>query len=680
MASFESNKDTSDIMSDSEFNSLKKTRYFTIAANTLIHGLLCVCTSWYPIEVAQLIFAEALILIPAIRWSTPRRDLFNPGVIFVGGVSGAVLACHGYSMLKMAEHVSLLATTVVAMVAKTTIATNIWLCGLNVSTWAAFWLTHTNFICSEEDIKSGCQKDCKPFEDIVLFFCSIVIAVMNSVGLITYRNKMISDLRKANKSLAESLEAQAKLNVELQRLLEVRESFILKFSHELRNPLNSIIGNVELAMLEKLPESVSDQLMNAKVSGEQLLQIINNILDSGKLEVSSLDINPLRCRIDTYLESFWAVASSLIKSKGLYGELVIDSHFPKYIQIDQVRVTQILMNLVGNAIKFTNNGRVIIKISFEVGETLDEKTFNSESIEHPDDDCLSEKKVILEPNASFVGIKKPNHTYMSNYGPTYKLTPKKKNFNQEVFRQSKTDLKGFLRIEVIDTGCGMVEEQLLRVFEKFSQFHEEATKRKIGTGLGLWITKELCHIMGGDVRVKSLPHVGTSFIACIQATADSTVELQHVAQKTMSNCSTAPSLTNLNHLRVIVVDDIEYNREVNKKMLNKYGVEDVLTASNGKEVVQLYKKSPPNHFSAILMDLDMPEMDGQEASAAIRLYETQHGLKNVPIIIITGHASDQIKNACLNPRGNVRANKFIVKPLMMSTLQSILRDLTDFAS
>jgi signal transduction histidine kinase len=173
-------------------------------------------------------------------------------------------------------------------------------------------------------------------------------------------------------------------NVEIER----QKTFLLGFSHELRNLINSVMGNVKLASMENLSERAKDFLRNADVCGELLLHLINNILDTGKVEVNDLEINPTPTDIYGTIERTWSICAELIRRKGLLGSLKIQNNLPKAIRIDHYRLTQIFLNIVGNAVKFTDRGSIDITVEWIDGiEEVKDEHFEP----HPYDECdLSE--------------------------------------------------------------------------------------------------------------------------------------------------------------------------------------------------------------------------------------------------------------------------------------------------
>lgn len=503
----------------------------------------------------------------------------------------------------------------------------------------------------------------------------------------------------------------------LNEALTEKDNFVLRFSHEIRNPLNCLLGNVELC-LENVRNHhehivLQDMLREAKISGEILLQLLNNILDTAKISSGRLEISIRSHDIREFAERAWIVCSEIIRRKGLYGALFMRTSMPEIVDFDNHRLMQILMNLVTNAAKFTDQGYVKVYVDFEEGVTIDksqmkprhlnltnrsvetlENIFDGSNLEE-----LAEKSRYNYENLTAVKkyfqikIANTDNSYdqqidtryletktlksLQNYNilpsprPNYKLPVSPK----------QTEMAGFLRLEIVDSGCGMGKESLADLFKKFSQVNQEASKRQVGTGLGLWITKELIELMNGKVEAYSLPNTGTSFVImirsmsrpCTSANFDSTFASSSVI-KTSVRIKLPTDPKNLQKLpkRVMVVEDIPYNQEINRKFLEKCGIDDITIANNGLEAVQLYQSKPQGYFSCIFMDVDMPIMNGKIATAKIREYEDKNGWQGVRIVIMTAYSEANTQQELLDSDGPYRANVFLSKPSSFEEMRNSL--------
>jgi len=334
--------------------------------------------------------------------------------------------------------------------------------------------------------------------------------------------------------------------------VENQKTFLLSFSHELRNLLNSLTGNVKLVSLEKLPPRAKELLLNAEVCGELLLHLVNNILDTGKVEIGELEITPAPTRIFDMLERVWGVCSELIKRKGLNGHMVIENDLPSVMLTDHYRLTQIFLNLVGNAIKFTESGSIDMNIEWLKGKTeVDEKCFQP----YPFNDAGDQDEGIFEKKQLFNVLSQD----------VVNLSISNRRINRSLLKKSSNNLtQGVLKVFVKDTGCGMPKENMEKLFQKFTQLTSDASKKKLGTGLGLFITKQICQRMDGQIKVFSKEGKGTSFILCIpvtcgQSEADHSMDLVSIGQ-----------LVSSKRLSAMLVDDLAFNHTILNNYFDRY--------------------------------------------------------------------------------------------------------------
>ena len=238
--------------------------------------------------------------------------------------------------------------------------------------------------------------------------------------------------------------------------LEKQKILLLSFSHELRNSIKSLVSNIKLASLEdNNSDRVKELLQNAEVCGELLIHLVNNILDTGKVEVGELEIKPKPNRIMNTLEKIWRICSELIKQKDLYGEMRISKDLPRTILLDHYRLTQVFLNLVGNAIKFTMKGSINVEWQANCPE-VNEKCFLPYPFNHEDD----QDEGLLEKLQQFKILSNGHLTLTNNS----KFINDK--FNSSVPVECE---KGVLKVTVADTGCGMSKDQMIKIFQKFTK-------------------------------------------------------------------------------------------------------------------------------------------------------------------------------------------------------------------
>jgi len=433
---------------------------------------------------------------------------------------------------------------------------------------------------------------------------------------------------------------------------ERQKQFLLGFSHELRNLINSLMGNVKLATFEMISMKVKDLLMNAEVCSELLLHMVNNILDTGKVEIGDLEINPSPVRIYDTMERMWSVCSELIKRKSLRGSLKIQKNIPEVLNLDHYRLTQIFLNLIGNAVKFTDAGGIDVNVEWvDSGENVNEKCFEP----HPFNDQSEMDEGIFEKKQAF-SLLDSNYIFLS-FGF--------KKINKEQIKSDPRNLtNGVLKIIVSDTGIGMSKEDLGVIFQRFTQVTTDVSKKKLGTGLGLFITKELCQRMKGEIRVYSKKGKGTAFVICLP------VESLADEKRYLMDLGSMKALLGKKNLRAMVVDDQVYSRNLIQGFLKNLQVNVSDTAENGLEAYNRFAERlrSPENIHLITLDLDMPVMNGKVCAQRIREVEKSRGIRPCMIVIISGNCVDSEIRECLDEKGLIKADAFLKKPVSLDEL------------
>ena len=413
---------------------------------------------------------------------------------------------------------------------------------------------------------------------------SLFITLVLVIGLFIFWY-IINTLRKQNQ-LIEQLNTSEK---KVKEGLKLKEKFLANMSHEIRTPMNAILGFTNLLKRKNIDATSKEYVHTIQKSSEHLLAIINDILDLSKIEEGMMRIEHVPFNIRTMVFNVETMFRSTATEKQLHFFILVDDLLPDILVGDEARLTQILVNLIGNAFKFTAKGSIKVNIT---NEGINDKYINT-------------------------------------------------------------------GITITDTGIGIEKDQFEKVFERFHQAEDSVTRKYGGTGLGLSIVKDLVQLHKGNINVASTPNKGTTFKILIpykifEVQLDLKRPLDHLPEL----------LPALNDISVLVAEDNEINQSYISHLFTSWKLKFDMV-SNGKEAI---KKLMTNTYNLILMDIQMPEMDGYTASQQIRNTLGLH----TPIIAMTAHTLNGEREKCLN----FGMDEYISKPIREDLLLKIIRRFT----
>lgn len=395
----------------------------------------------------------------------------------------------------------------------------------------------------------------------------------------------VTDERRTSEELIHAKELAEKAN-------RAKSEFLSIMSHEIRTPLNAVIGYTHLLLNENQNPDHLEYLQTLKFSSENLLALINDILDYSKIEAGKVELEEVALDLRNLMRGVIQIHTHRAEEKSIFLEKNFDPGIPSQLIGDPVRLSQILTNLVSNAVKFTHHGGV---------------TLSATLLEKQNQTCAIE----------FV---------------------------------------------IRDTGIGIDPEQQAKIFESFTQANSSTTRKYGGTGLGLAITRKLIELMGSEIRISSQPGEGTVF--------SFTLNLRFSDSGSGRSFSTVAPVENpgetrfLHGLRVLVVEDNEVNVKILSQFLKKWQVADIYIGRNGAEGVEKVQALLPH---VVLMDLQMPVMNGLDAARRIR----QMGFE-IPIIALTADVMPEVRNEVLTAGMNDLTTKPFHPGVLFQKLQACL--------
>ena len=406
----------------------------------------------------------------------------------------------------------------------------------------------------------------------------------------------LSARKKAQKAAQEKAEEMAELAERAQAANKAKTAFLSHMSHDMRTPMNAIIGFTGIAMKNDPSDEVKNCLEKIDESSEYLLSLINDVLDLTHIESGKVKYNPVPADVKNITDSALDIIKGFLTNRDINFKIQCEDAKIPNVLADPARLRDVLVNILSNAVKFTPDGGTI--------------TFEAQCQEKGGDGYIN------------------------------------------------------MRYRISDTGIGMSEEFTKEVFEEFAQEDSDVRTQYHGVGLGMAIVKKYVDMMGGTISVQSKKHEGTTF------TVDIPLEITDKEwNKSDPVFSEKVDLTGVN---VLLAEDNELNAEIAAVQLEEFGM-NVERAVDGKNAVEIFRNHPKGTFDVILMDVMMPEMNGYEATKAIRAMNDRPDGKNIPIIAMTANSFAEDVQASLDAGMNAHLSKPIVMDEVIKTILRYVR-------
>ena len=407
--------------------------------------------------------------------------------------------------------------------------------------------------------------------------------------LASHRDRLEHQVAVRTEELSQRTLELERMNLQLvaakdaaEQASRAKTNFLANMSHEIRTPMNAITGYADL-MLEpgQSPLERQDCLQVIRRNGHHLMDLINDILDISKIEADKMTVECVACDLSSILADVVSLMHPRAAEKRLSFRLVFDGPVPQQIVTDSLRLKQVLVNLVSNAIKFTEAGEVVL---------------------------------------------------------TAKYVP----------------ASAAMHFDITDTGIGMSEEELLKLFQPFTQADESTTRRFGGTGIGLAISKRLARLLGGDIVACAQPGKGSTFLVVIEARGVEGARTLHDPGEVMLGQATDPNSSPRTEIRltgrILLAEDGIDSQRLISTYLRRAGME-VVIADNGRIAVELARSQS---FDLIIMDMQMPQLDGYGATSELR----RRGV-SVPVVALTAHALAEDRAKCLR----AGCTDYLTKPI-----------------
>ncbi len=451
---------------------------------------------------------------------------------------------------------------------------------------------NTVLVVSDHDLYSEVRSQ----RIIIILICALIFLMISAIYYVGHRNELKYNKEMEEMKLEEQKTAYERKVLELEKDAanasnKAKSDFLANMSHEIRTPMNAIIGMDEMILREKVSDKVRKYALDIQSAGKTLLSIINDILDFSKIESGKMELVPVEYGFASVMNDVVNMTMKKAQDKGLIYNLKVSKDIPSVLNGDEIRVRQVMLNLINNAIKYTHEGSVSVDVSYDDGTSM-------------------------------------------------------------------------LWVVVSDTGIGIKNEDLGKLFGSFQRLEEDKNRNIEGTGLGLNITMRLVKMMGGTIGVNSKYGEGTTFTATMKQEAvdrtpvgdfaDNLSKIQNPEHE-YRPALIAPKAT------ILIVDDNDMNLEVIEALLEDTKI-GIVTAESGKECIEILRK---RSFDLILLDQMMPGMSGTQTLETIR---SEHLADNTSVIALTA-------DAIVGARENYIKEGFsdyLSKPVMYEALEELL--------